>query len=232
MSSPITAKKKDRVDEALIAVHQRLSHDRRIEILSRRIADIIRSLGPSGREVRCLDAGCGDMQIAERVAALAPHTAWSCIDIHELPDGLKGAEKWKKYRSFDGRTIPFPDKSFDIVLFCDVLHHVQTDAQALLSEAARTGRLVIIKDHFEYSFWSRGMLWAMDFVGNWGYGVGLPKRYFTRQGFEVIAGKAGLRTMRIETGIDLYAHIPVVRTVLRPAWQFIAVLEPGADAGP
>jgi len=76
------------------------------------------------------------------------------------------------------------------------------------------------------------MLWAMDFVGNWGYGVSLPKRYFTRQGFEDIVGKAGLRTMRIETGIDLYAHIPAARTVLRPAWQFIAVLETGAGERP
>lgn len=230
MSSPITAKKKSRIDAALITVHQKLSHNRRIETLSRHIADIIRTIEPAGHEVRCLDTGCGDMRIAERVARLAPNTVWSCTDIHELPSELKSTERWKKYRTFDGRNIPFPDNSFDVVLFCDVLHHVQTNAQALLAEAARVGRLIIIKDHFEYSLWSRVMLWLMDFVGNWGYGVSLPKRYFTRKGFAKLAGRAGLRPLQVETGVDLYAHIPVVRTVLRPAWQFIAVLKPASAA--
>ena len=225
MSSPITAKKKGRVDEALIAVHQRLSHGRRIEILAQRIASVIRERHPAG-EVRCLDVGCGDMQIAERVADLAPGTVWTCTDIHELPAGLQDDVRWRKYQKFDGLHLPFPDRSFDVVLFCDVLHHVQTNAVVLLAEAVRTGSSVIIKDHFEYSLFSRMVLWAMDFVGNWSYGVSLPKRYFTRQGFEDIAGKAGLRTERIDTGIDLYAHIPVAGTILRPAWQFIAVLEP------
>ena len=225
MSSPIASRKKGPLDRTLISIHRKLSHSHRIEVLSRRIAELIQLYYPAAREIRCLDVGCGDMQIAERVAALAPNTSWSCIDIHELPQELKNAEQWKKYRTFDGTNIPFPNKSFDIVLFCDVLHHVRTNTQALLKEAAVAGRLVVIKDHFEYSIFSRIMLWAMDFLGNWGYGVSLPKRYFTRQSFEDLAGTAGLRPKQIEAGIDLYSHIPAMRTILRPKWQFLAVLE-------
>ena len=224
MSSPITAKKKGALDEALIAAHRKLSHSRRIELLAGRVADIVRTQQAGGQTVRCLDVGCGDMQLAERVAELAPASAWSCIDIHVLPGDLQDAERWRKYRTFDGRNIPFPDKSFDVVLFCDVLHHVREGAQALLAEAARAGRVVVIKDHFEYSLFSRMMLWGMDFLGNWGYGVALPLRYFTRERFRVLAEQAGLTIERIDAGIDLYSHLPVIRTLLRPAWQFIAVL--------
>lgn len=165
------------------------------------------------------------MQIAEHISILAPNTAWSCIDIYDLPEDLLDSARWKKYQKFDGTNIPFEAKSMDVVLFSDVLHHVQTNAQALLMEAARVGRIVIIKDHFEYSLFSRMMLWAMDFVGNWGYGVSLPKQYFTQKSFEELAETSGLRSKQMKVGINLYAHIPVARTILRPSWHFIAVLE-------
>ncbi len=226
MSSPLTGRKRGLIRSSIIDVHQRLSHGRRISNLARRIADLIRDLRSATTGLRCLDVGCGDMRLAEQVAALAPGSDWTCIDVHPLPPGYAEDPRWRKYRTFDGRRIPFSDGHFDIILFSDVLHHAQEDARALLAEAARTGGTVIVKDHFERSLWSRLVLWAMDVVGNWGYGVPLPRRYFTRRGFEELAAEAGLRPVRIEEGIDLYAHLPFLRLVLRPSWQFIAVLTP------
>lgn len=224
MSSPITARTKGRFAAALIAVHQRLSHGKRVEILAQRIADVIQEHRPGAPGLRCLDVGCGDMRLAEQVAALAPGTDWTCIDIHPLPAELGNDARWRKYRTFDGINIPFPDGHFDIILFADVLHHVQTNAPALLADAGRAGKAVVVKDHFERSRWSRLMLRALDFAGNWGYGVSLPKRYFTRQGFEDMAAEAGLRPLRIDAGLELYAHLPLIRLLLRPEWQFIALL--------
>ena len=227
MSSPLASQKKQRpFSSVLITIHQELSHNRRLEILSRRIAETIRAQNPGAKKIRCLDVGCGDMQIAEKVTMLLPKSSWSCIDIHDLPIHLKDQERWKKYRSFDGTNIPFPDRTFDVVLFCDVLHHVQTNAPSLLVNAGRAGRLIIIKDHFEYSPWSRCLLRTMDFIGNWGYGISLPKRYFTEGRFNELTKKAGLLPKLICVGIDLYAHLPIVRTILRPKWQFIALLKP------
>lgn len=224
MSSPIASGKKGPLESTLIMVHQKLSHSRRIDTLARCIADVIQARFQGAGEIRCLDVGCGDMQIAERVGVLAPNTKWSCIDIYDLPEDMKDSERWKKYRKFDGIHIPFEDRSMDIVLFCDVLHHVQTNAGALVAEAARVSPIVVVKDHFEYSVCSRMMLWAMDFLGNWGYGVSLPMRYFTQASFEELAQKAHLCSTRTDVGIDLYTHIPLVQTVLRPKWQFISVL--------
>ena len=47
---------------------------------------------------------------------------------------------------FDGTTIPFPDRSFDTLVFVDVLHHTN-DPVLLLREAARVARnTIVIKD--------------------------------------------------------------------------------------
>ena len=68
------------------------------------------------------------------------------------------------------------------------------------------------------------MLRLMDFVGNWGYGISVPERYFTREGFARLAAQQGLVITSLDCGLELYEHLPVVRTVLRPDWHFIAVL--------
>ena len=48
---------------------------------------------------------------------------------------------------FDGRNIPFPDASFEAVLFLDVLHHTE-DPEAFCAKRARAARqFLVIKDH-------------------------------------------------------------------------------------
>ena len=68
------------------------------------------------------------------------------------------------------------------------------------------------------------MLKLMDIVGNWGYGISIPKRYFSKNSFNKIVEDAGLKIIELKVGIRLYDHLPIVKFVLRPKWQFIAVL--------
>jgi hypothetical protein len=68
------------------------------------------------------------------------------------------------------------------------------------------------------------MLRLMDFVGNWGYGISVPESYFTREGFARLVAQQGIVITSLDCGLELYEHLPVVRTVLRPDWHFIAVL--------
>ncbi len=225
MSSPIVEKEKGLIEKSLINIHQRASHNNRVNILSKLLGDRIDSLFENKKETRCIDIGCGDMTIAENIAIVNTKTNWTCIDIHKLPEELKDSEKWKKYKQFDGTTIPFENNSFDCALFCDVLHHISHDLTPLITEAARVASVVIIKDHFEYGFYSRNMLKLMDFVGNWGYGVSIPEYYFTQKNFELLCSQSGLKIAEITVGIDLYSHLPFVRNVLSPNWQFISVLK-------
>jgi ubiquinone/menaquinone biosynthesis C-methylase UbiE len=225
MSSPIALQKKNIIRRGLISLHKKFSHYRRVDIISLRLAFYIKNRFPGAQRIRCLDVGCGDVEIADRIGKYQPNTVWNCIDIHDLPDNLKDTEKWKKYMKFDGYNIPFDDKTMDVILFCDVLHHCMDRAPILLREAVRVGKIVIIKDHLEYSFFSRVMLKLLDFVGNWGYGVNLPRKYFNIEIFKEMCLNAGLDIKIMDVGIDLYSHLFPLRFILRPEWQFIAVLE-------
>jgi SAM-dependent methyltransferase len=224
MSSPIAAKEKSIIKQLLINFHQKSSHTNRIDKLAHLLANHISSYNKTNR-IKCLDVGCGDMVIAEKIADINPQTDWTCIDIHELPEHLKNDSKWKKYTQFDGHHIPYKEKNFDVVVFCDVLHHAQEATFQLLQESARVGKMIIIKDHFEYSLYSRYMLKLMDFVGNWGYGIVLPDHYFSEKRFEKLCKQSNLDIVHVHKNIDLYSHLPVLNKLLRPQWQFIAILK-------
>ncbi|MDJ1485451.1 class I SAM-dependent methyltransferase [Cytophagaceae bacterium YF14B1] len=225
MSSPIVNIQKGIVRKLLINFHQKASHSRRTNILTQLLQDCIVKYSPNVNTVNCLDVGCGDMVIAETIGENLHNTVWRCIDIHPLKDDLKNSAKWKKYKQFDGAHIPFTDKAFDVITICDVLHHAGENTPALLAEAARTGKIVLIKDHFEYSYYSRLMLKMMDIVGNWAYGINIPERYFTKKRFSKLCEGAGLEIIDMNNHIQLYEHLPIVRTILSPKWQFIAVLK-------
>ncbi|HET6516300.1 MAG TPA: class I SAM-dependent methyltransferase [Thermodesulfovibrionales bacterium] len=225
MSSPIASDKKGPVRTFLIRLHQLLSHNRRVDILAQRIHALINEKFGDSREIRCLDVGCGDMKISQGINRLNARTLWHCIDLYDLPPDLEESREWMRYQKYDGERIPFGDKSIDVVFFCDVLHHVKGDIPSLLKEASRVGSAILIKDHFEQSLYSRRVLQAMDFFGNWSYGVALPEHYFTRETFDELYRSCGLTLRKIETRIDLYNHLPIIRYLLKPEWHFIALLE-------
>jgi len=201
-----------------------MSHGQRVLRLSHEIASFISKYFPGQTKIGCLDVGCGDMLIAENISKFLPETDWVCIDIYNLtPEQIKDP-RWKKYKRFHGSQIPFQDKSFDVVLLCDVLHHAERNKSLLLKESKRVGKIVIVKDHFEYSIYSRFLLRMMDFFGNWPYGVNIPHKYFSKTEFENICINEGLSITELKIGINLYGHLGLLRWLLKPEWQFIAVL--------
>lgn len=227
MSSPIAKRQKSGVDNALVATHQRLSHGHRIELLAEAFAARILKLADrtQGRQIRILDVGCGDMTLADAIGAKINNAEIRCVDIHPFPTDLaKDDPRWRRYSSFDGQHLEFDEQSFDVVMFADVVHHVPAGFRTtLLASAGRVGSFVVIKDHFEYGWWSRQSLRAMDFVGNFGYGVSVPASYFDRERFQTQCSAAALCIEEIEVGLQLYDHLPLVRKLLSTDWQFMAV---------
>lgn len=222
MSSPLAKRRRSPFDRALIGVHRQLSHSKRVQLLAECIADEhVRPLGAK----RCLDLGCGDMTLAWAVRSLCPETDWTGADIYPLPNELKQLPEWANYRQISdkGDSLPFKAGEFDITLLCDVLHHVpDEDQHCLLAECLRVSRVVVVKDHYEYGLFSRQLLRLMDFVGNYAYGVSVPRRYFTRSSFEELVRKAAGRIERSQVGVNLYGHLPFIGRVLRPDWHFFA----------
>lgn len=230
MSSPIARERKSGADRALIHTHQRLSHGHRIDILADTFARMIGELGAGATApLRVLDVGCGDMTLADAVAQRLGQVELRCVDIHPCPPELLQSDpRWQRYTTFDGRHLPFEDQSFDVVMFSDVLHHVPPALRSdLMRSAGRVGRHVVVKDHFEYGWWSRQALRAMDWVGNAGYGVSIPERYFDQAAWQQQCHDAGLRVQRLDIGLALYEHIPMLQPLLSRNWQFMAVCSRG-----
>ena len=107
---------------------------------------------PHGSEI--LDVGCGNGFIAHHLSAML---GTSTVGI-DLSSSVAAPID---YRRYDGARFPAPDKSFDAVLLCYVLHHAQ-DVGLVLKEMRRVlrdGGFAVIYEDIPLSLWDKGVCW-------------------------------------------------------------------------
>jgi SAM-dependent methyltransferase len=161
-------------------------------VLSTRLASVIPP------DARILDVGCGSGALARRLMEERKDVQIRGLDVLRREDAEIPVDL------FDGRSLPHPDRSFDGVLFVDVLHHTD-DPLSLLREAARvSSRCVIIKDHLLRGLFARVTLRGMDWVGNARHGVALPYNYWRPEQWERAFEEAGLHVEVWEPRLGLY----------------------------
>ena len=192
--------------------HGKYIHSRRVH----RLRDAIENLIPLN--ARALDIGCGDGWLTRLIQERRPDIDIQGIDIMVRP----GAHV--RVTAFDGNEIPFPDKSFDVAMLVDVLHHAN-DPFALLREAARvTRRRLVIKDHLLKGLLARETLVFMDRLGNARHNVVLPFNYWTPERWTDSFHKLALRVASWERDLNLYPW-PLSMAFGR-SLHFVAALEP------
>ena len=102
----------------------------------------------------------------------------------------------------DPLALPFPDRSFDVVMLLFVLHHLERweDQEALVREAARVAarRLLIIEDT-PTSRIDRVMNVAWDWVLNLRHGVPTPFTFRTVHGWTDVFERSGLAVRHSQT---------------------------------
>lgn len=125
----------------------------RAAILGRLIADYL----PDSAKV--LDIGCGNMLLAKDLIRRKKITAQG-VDVLDMNYTSL------PHQIFDGRHLPFPDKSFDASLLIGVLHHAHNQ-EALLQEAKRvTKATVIVFEDIYNSAWQKRWVKVRDVLGN------------------------------------------------------------------
>lgn len=176
---------------AIRTVHRHVVFSRRVEVLAETIANLL----PQGSRV--LDVGAGSGEIAAAILAQRPDLSIEGCDVYVRPD------THIPVREFDGRTLPFEDRSLDYAILVDVLHHTD-DPSELLREVSRVAGAIIIKDHYRNGLLAGPRLRFMDWVGNAPHGVRLPYNYLSRGEWQRLWAKLGLKVRRITEKIRLY----------------------------
>ena len=174
-------------------LHANFVFGRRIRVLTQEMA---KHLPPESRTV--LDIGCGDGSLAVALKAERPELEVVGVDVLVRPNpGIP-------VLPFDGTTLPFGDKSFDVAMFSDVLHHTD-DPLILLAEAKRVARhAIVLKDHIRSGYGSYMTLRSMDWVGNAHHNVRLRYNYWTHDRWMRAFAGLGLAVKEWNGHLGLY----------------------------
>ena len=165
---------------------------RRARLLAERLAEVV----PAHATV--LDVGCGDGEIAWLLNQRRPDLQVTGVDV------LVRETTRVSVTHFDGAALPFPDDSFEVVTFVDVLHHCERPLE-LLAEARRVARqAIVIKDHALQGIAAERTLRFMDGVGNRRYGVALPYNYLRPDQWTKAFDELGLTVQRHIDRLGLY----------------------------
>lgn len=173
-------------------VHGKMVHSRRVRQLCQHLSEML----PNGAKI--LDVGCGDGMLASLIGERRPDVEVRGIDVFVRDKTHIPVE------SFDGSRIPYQDKSFDVVMFVDVLHHTD-DPLILLREASRVAReYIVLKDHTDEGFLSNSTLRFMDWIGNKPHGVVLPYNYWKESQWKRAFQNLHLEIQDWRTNLELY----------------------------
>lgn len=196
-------------------IHEKYVFNRRVRVISSHIAPIL----PENAEV--LDVGCGDGLIDRLILEHRPDVNICGIDVLIRP------HTYIPVTQFDGRSIPFKDNEFDVVMFVDVLHHTE-EPEILLKEAERvSNKCIIIKDHCKNGFLAEPILRFMDWVGNARHGVVLPYNYWDEMSWKKAFESLNLKIDKFQRKLGLYP--PPASWVFERGLHFIALLTKNRD---
>ena len=194
-------------------LHGRLIFGRRVRALADNIADMI----PDGATT-LLDVGCGDGTLARSITQRRPGLRATGLEIRARPHTAIPVQE------FDGLILPFADRSHDVVILVDVLHHAE-EPTLLIREARRVAsRAVIIKDHLTGAWLSHERLRLMDWVGNIGHGVPLRYAYWSPAQWRDAFREAALEEVDHRERLELYG--PALRWLFERRLHFVSRLAP------
>ncbi len=145
--------------------------------------------GPKGRKV--LDLGCGRGKSVDLFRRWDPDVEWHGADVALSPGVDARMRSGQRFHIFDGMTLPFEDKSFDIVFSEQVFEHVRYP-ETLMAELCRVlvvggafiGSVSYLEPYHSLSYWN-----------------------YTPFGWHTLLADSGMKVVELRPGIDSLALI-------------------------
>lgn len=168
-----------------------------------RLRELVRCILPHLREGdRVLDVGCGRGALQQALLSHPQCPAQARVDGIERHECVHQLQEDQRY---DGNAFPYDDRTFDVVILADVLHH-DAQPERLLRECIRISkRLVIIKDHQVEGLFAQARLALLDWVANVPYGVRCLYQYSTPLEWKQLRQRHHLILEHEMTSMRLYA---------------------------
>jgi SAM-dependent methyltransferase len=196
-------------------IHDQYVHDRRTDVLSRHLAELVPA------DAKVLDVGAGDGLIAKKLLQRRPDLAVTATEVLVRPDQHVPVEP------FDGRTLDYATGSFDAVVLVDVLHH-SDDPVRLLEESRRVARsAIVVKDVMAEGLLSARTLHLMERIANTSHGISIPDTFWTRAEWDEVFSRLGVRPRDWRGRLGLYPFPASLAFERR--FHFIALFEPVGD---
>ena len=191
----------------------------RTKRISKKIELILKKEAKNKKKISIVDFGCGSMEISKKIQHKKFIKKIIGLDVFDANYKFKKL-KYFKYKNLDNL------KRFksDVVILVDVLHHMGIDkSHIVLKKLAQHSNTIIIKDHFEHSFFSRQLLRFVDFYANFAYGVTIPKKYFNIISWRKTVKKTKLTENYFEKNFQ--QHVGLFNFILHKKHHFISVLK-------
>ena len=170
------------------------------------------------KQLKILDFGCGSMEISKKLETKNYVKSIVGSDI------FNHTYKSQKLVYINYERLFKENEKFDIIFIVDVLHHIGIDdAYKTLRKLSNLSKVIIVKDHFEYGFFSRQLLRFVDFYANYGYGVNVPKKYFNKISWKKNLIKSNFKEMLHYKNFQ--QHDGLFNFILNKKHHFISVIK-------
>ena len=206
--------------------------DYRSKLLSEIITKMILKYSVKNEVIRIMDYGSGfQPKLIHFVYKKLKHTYNKnviiyCYDVYNSQD----LEKLNQNKDIIFNKIENMDldkTNYDFCLLSDVLHHIGvekvSELKNLINNLQNKAKFVLIKDHYQYGYFSNYTLRVMDFLGNYFNNVKTPHTYFTKKSFKYLLQLTNSTIVEEILNIKLYQSYFLFMS--NPKFNFVYIIK-------
>ena len=206
--------------------------DYRSKLLSEIIVKIILKHSINNEMIRIMDYGSGfQPKLIHFVYKKLKHiynkkVIIYCFDVYTSHD-LEKLNQNKDIIFNKIENIDLDSKKYNFCLLSDVLHHIGvekvSELKNLINNLQNKAQFVLIKDHYQYGFFSNNTLRVMDFLGNYFNNVKTPRTYFTKKSFKYLLQITNSTIVEEILNVKLYQ--PYFLYMSNPKFNFVCLIK-------